>query len=288
VRLVSSEVSFPCNPARSRLSSQCGIKRQDVTKTDGSTKPKAPSYALFISLQNSLLLHYTVMCPPSDLAIAKAQDANDGAYMHLFEPSLNTQISKTAYAHAAELLHPAILNHSIRVYHYADALAKHESSKYFVDLHQRDLLFTACLFHDIGTAQDYDGSQRFEVEGADAAVKFLTSFGVGGAEAHEVWTAIACHTSPGIAERIGELARLVRMAVITDFGRKSEGSEVLRSLKEQLEARYERAGVERVLGDAVVEQAKRRPEKAPKVSWPHAMYTAWLAEPEWDGVNKAF
>jgi hypothetical protein len=43
-----------------------------------------------------------------------------------------------------------------------------------------------------------------------------------------------------------------------------------------------------VLGDAVVEQAKLNPEKAPKVSWPHAMYSAWLAEPKWKGVNKAF
>jgi hypothetical protein len=167
-------------------------------------------------------------------------------------------------------------------------LAKHTLSKYFTDVHHRDLLFTACLFHDIGTAQKYDGSQRFEVEGADAAVKFLFTHGIGAAEAHDVWTAIACHTSPGIAERIGELSRLVRVAVITDFGRKSAEWEVLQSLREQLEVRYERAGIEKVLGDAVVEQAKRKPEKAPKVSWPHAMYAASLAEPDWDGVNKAF
>jgi len=63
---------------------------------------------------------------------------------------------------------------------------------------------------------------------------------------------------------------------------------MLQPLREQLEVRYERAGIEKVLGDAVVEQAKRKPEKAPKVSWPHAMYAAALAEPEWDGVNKAF
>ncbi|KAI4952278.1 hypothetical protein J4E91_003740 [Alternaria rosae] len=210
------------------------------------------------------------MCPPSDLTIAKAKDADDGAYKHFPKHSLNTEVSKAAYAHAAELLHPAILNHSIRVYLYADALAKHESSKYFTDVHQRDLLFTACLFHDIGTTQSYDGPQRFEIEGADAAVKFLSKCGV------------------GIAESIGELSRLVRIAVITDFGRKDGEYEVLQPLTEELEARWGRAGIERVLGDAVVEQAKRKPEKAPKVSWPGAMYAAWLVEPEWDGINKAF
>jgi HD superfamily phosphohydrolase YqeK len=228
------------------------------------------------------------MCPPSDLTITKSHDADGGAYTHLSKYSLNTKISEAAYAHATELLHPAILNHSIRVYLYADALAKHAFSKYSTDVHCRDLLFTACLFHDIGTTQKYDGPQRFEVEGADAAVKFLTSCGVNRAEAHDVWTAIACHTSPGIAEKISELSRLVRIAVVTDFGRKGADWEVLESMTDELEARYGRAGIEKVLGDAVVEQAKRKPEKAPKVSWPHAMYAAWLAEPEWGGVNKAF
>ena len=42
------------------------------------------------------------------------------------------------------------------------------------------------------------------------------------------------------------------------------------------------------MGDAVVEQAIKRPEKAPKVSWPRVMYEAHLEEPEWEGVNKAF
>ncbi|CAG5163360.1 uncharacterized protein ALTATR162_LOCUS6419 [Alternaria atra] len=228
------------------------------------------------------------MCPPSDLAITGARDSDDETYPRLLECSPNTDISKAAYTHAADLLHTAVLNHSIRVYLYANALAKHTSSKYFTDVHHRDLLFTACLFHDMGTTQKYDGSQRFEVEGADAAVRFLFTHGVEGADAHDVWTAIACHTSPGIAERIGELSKLVRIAVITDFGRKSADWEVLESLREQLEVRYERVGIEKVLGDAVVEQAKRKPEKAPKVSWPHAMYVASLAEPEWDGVNKAF
>jgi hypothetical protein len=37
-----------------------------------------------------------------------------------------------------------------------------------------------------------------------------------------------------------------------------------------------------------VNQTKGRPEKAPKVSWPHAMVKAWEAEPGWEGVNKAF
>jgi HD superfamily phosphohydrolase YqeK len=228
------------------------------------------------------------MCPPSDLAITTSHSASSRTPLDIESIIPQTSVSTGAYAHAASLLHPSILNHSIRVYLYAKALALHTSSKYSTDISQHDLLFTACIFHDIGTTPKYDGPQRFEVEGADAAVQHLLQYGVSEADAHEVWTAIACHTSPGIAERIGDLSKIVRIAVVTDFGRKSAVSNVLEPLRRELEARFERRGIEKVLGDAVVEQAKSRPEKAPKVSWPHAMFTAWEAEPEWEGVNKAF
>ncbi|EMD95415.1 hypothetical protein COCC4DRAFT_29177 [Bipolaris maydis ATCC 48331] len=228
------------------------------------------------------------MCPPSDLASAAVRETGGVPDHYPFEASLDTPISKAAYTHAASILHPSILNHSIRVFKYADEIAKHTSSKYFTDPHQRDLLFTACLLHDIGTTQEYNGPQRFEVEGADAAVKHLSHFGVSKEDAHCVWTAIACHTSPGIAERIGELSRIVRIAVITDFRRIVTEWSMLEAMRERLEAQHERVGIEKVLGDAVVEQAKMDPRKAPKVSWPHAMYAAWLADPDWDGVNKAF
>lgn len=178
----------------------------------------------------------------------------------------------------------------MRVYLYASTLATHTQSAYTsTNTASHDLLFTACLLHDIGTVAAYDGPQRFEVEGADAAVQFLSQFpSVSDAERHEVWTAIACHTSPQIAERIGELARLVRVAVVTDFGRKSVEWAVLEPRREELEGEFERGGIEKVLGDAVVEQAVRRPEKAPMVSWPGVMYKAHLAEPEWGGVNRMF
>lgn len=228
------------------------------------------------------------MCSPIDLSNCGVREANGESTTHSFESFVDTPISRSAYAHTAKILHPSIFNHSLRVFKYADELARQKDSRYFTDPHHRDLLFTACLFHDVGTTQECNGPQRFEVEGADAAVVHLSSFGVNEADAHDVWTAIACHTSPGIAERIGELSRLVRIAVVTDFGRKSEEWETLQPLRERLEAQHERAEIEKILGDAVVEQAKLRPDKAPKVSWPHAMHSAWLAEPEWKGVNKAF
>jgi HD superfamily phosphohydrolase YqeK len=226
------------------------------------------------------------MCPPSSLTPSASTASSVPIETANVVPE--TQVSLAAYAHASGLLAPSILNHSIRVYLYATALAKHTKSVYISDPAKHDLLFTACLFHDIGTTDTYDGPHRFEVEGADAAVKHLSQFDVNEQDKHGVWTAIAIHTSPHIAERIGELSKLVRLAVITDFGRRSEAWYVLEPMRERLEADFERSDIERVLGDAVVEQAKERPGKAPMVSWPGVMYKAYLTEPEWNGVNKAF
>jgi len=226
------------------------------------------------------------MCPPSSLTDLPSSGRT--TQIDTLNVIPETRISQAAFSHASSLLAPSILNHSIRVYLYATTLAKHTDSAYISDTAKHDLLFTACLFHDIGTTSNYDGPFRFEIEGADAAVKHLSQYTVSEQEKHDVWTAIACHTSPQIAERIGELSRLVRLAVITDFGRKSDAWEVLEPLRERLESDFERGGIEKVLGDAVVEQAKQRPEKAPKVSWPGMLLKAAEAEPEWDGVNKAF
>ncbi|KAF2799022.1 hypothetical protein K505DRAFT_321462 [Melanomma pulvis-pyrius CBS 109.77] len=225
------------------------------------------------------------MCPPSAFALSDADATAPVPGTETFVPS--TDISRSVYKHAASLLSPAILNHSIRVYLYAKIIADHKKSAYAHD-EKHDLLFAACLFHDIGTTSEYNGAQRFEVEGGDAAVKHLTGLGVSEEHAHEVWMAISLHTSAGIAERINELTTIVREAILFDFGRSQGNAEVLAKSRETFEGQFARLGIEKVLGDAVVGQAVKMPNKAPSASWPGVLYRAHLAEPEWDGINKAF
>ncbi|KAL0572497.1 hypothetical protein V5O48_009462 [Marasmius crinis-equi] len=224
------------------------------------------------------------MCPPS--SFPTAESTTPSAINTDFVPP--TDIAQAAFKTSSHVA-PSILNHSIRVYLHASALAKSSDSVYALTNNpaKHDLLFTACILHDIGTCDTYDGPQRFEVEGADGAVALLRSFQVDEKDIHDVWVAIAIHTSAGIAERIHELARLVREAVLIDFGKLLGGDEVV-ELKKQVEEAYPRLGVEKELGNSVVGQAVRRPGKAPPASWPGILYRSHLAEPEWKGVNKAF
>lgn len=175
--------------------------------------------------------------------------------------------------------HPAILNHSLRTYLHAERAAAP------LDLHpdtdyDPEELFVACVLHDIGTADAYNGPQRFEVEGADAATAFLAARDIPAAARTRVWEAIALHTSPGIAERLGPLTRLTRAGVLADFAPRRTAA------ARALEADLPRLDIERHLTEAVVRQALATPTKAPPASWPGSLLQAHKANPELP--NRAF
>jgi HD domain len=176
--------------------------------------------------------------------------------------------------------HPSILNHSVRTFMHAERAATPLGLAVDAD-YDRAELFVACVLHDIGTAAVHDGPQRFEVEGADAAADFLASWEVPPQARQRVWEAIALHTSPGIAERMGPLTRLTRAGVVADFTAPADARRDLESLLPRLD-------VERHLGDAVVRQAVRNPAKAPRATWPGGLLRAHLADPHRAGVNPAF
>ncbi|KIW94740.1 uncharacterized protein Z519_04717 [Cladophialophora bantiana CBS 173.52] len=178
----------------------------------------------------------------------------------------------------------SIVHHSLRVYLFAKWLAEREKSEWA----DSDLLFVACICHDLGATQAHNGPQRFEVEGADAAAEFLRRQGKSEAEVHEVWTAVALHTSPGIAERITPLARLVRLGVLIDFRPATRSSLGAAAYAEAIEAKLPRMEIEKILGDAVVQQAVQNPAKAPAASWPNNLYKAYLENPGWTGINRGF
>ena len=158
---------------------------------------------------------------------------------------------------------PSVLNHSIRTHGYAllhaEKLGLTAGSDY-----DADLLFVACVLHDLGASDAYDGPQRFEVEAADAAAALMAEYDRSAADVDAVWQAIALHTSPGIAERRGPVPMLTRLGVRTDFFTLQIPDEV----RAATEREYPRLGLDHELGELIVAQALRQPEKARGSSWP--------------------
>lgn len=155
-----------------------------------------------------------------------------------------------------------VANHSIRSYLFARLLARHEGLVIGRDVGEQ-ALFAACVLHDIGLTDRGNGSQRFEVDGADSAVAILAPLGVPDSECSLIWEAIALHTSPGIAERRGPLAYLTRAGVGADF---RGPAAVTDDEAGAIHDAYPRLEMTTSLVDAIVGQAHANPVKAPRYS----------------------
>ncbi|MBE1502447.1 hypothetical protein H4696_009547 [Amycolatopsis lexingtonensis] len=155
-----------------------------------------------------------------------------------------------------------IVEHSIRSFLFARLVAEQEGSVHDA-AYDEDLLFAACVLHDLGLGTLAAGEARFEVEGADLAASVLTEHGVPAADVDRVWEAIALHSCLGVADRRGVLTYLTHKGVFIDAGRFGDiDAAGLRPVY----AAYPRPADHRFLEDAIVEHAARSEAAAPPYS----------------------
>src|SRR6476620_11517993 len=80
-----------------------------------------------------------------------------------------------------------------------------------------ELLYVGAMFHDVGLTQQYrDSMLRFEIDGANAAEKFLRDRGYDDSVVRKVWLSIALHTTPDVPEFLDPEIALVTAGVETD------------------------------------------------------------------------
>lgn len=80
-----------------------------------------------------------------------------------------------------------------------------------------ELLYIGAMFHDMGIMDKYASeTERFEVDGANAARAFLTSYNVSERDVDDVWDSIALHTTPGIPQHKRPTVALVTAGVEMD------------------------------------------------------------------------
>jgi hypothetical protein len=59
-----------------------------------------------------------------------------------------------------------------------------------------EVLYIACILHDLGLTERYQGKLPFEIQGAQAAKSFLIEHSYAADKAEMVWDGIAMHPSP--------------------------------------------------------------------------------------------
>jgi HD domain len=105
-----------------------------------------------------------------------------------------------------------LFNHSSRVYYFGALAGERRGLKF-----DRELLYAGAMFHDVGLVPKYSSAtERFEVDGANAARTFLQQRGIRTGDIDLVWTAIALHTTPGIPQHMHPIVALVTAGVEMD------------------------------------------------------------------------
>ncbi|WP_454191039.1 HD domain-containing protein [Paenibacillus sp. Marseille-Q7038] len=148
-----------------------------------------------------------------------------------------------------------IWNHSNRVYLFGAIKGLQDQLSF-----DYELLYVSALFHDLGLTPTYSSpDKRFEVDGANAAREFLSTYNLDKEKIQLVWDSIALHTTIGIAEykesNVSLLYHGVGMDVMGDnFDQYNE------EIRKTIVAKFPRGNFKHDILKAFYEGFKHKPE----------------------------
>ncbi|MDV7090510.1 HD domain-containing protein [Rhodococcus opacus] len=124
----------------------------------------------------------------------------------------DSTLAREATELVREAASPLLFDHSRRVYIWGALRGAADGLQF-----DPELLYVGAMFHDLGLTDRFRRTdQRFEIDGADEARRFLHSHSIAGDEADRVWTAIALHTTPEIPLHMSAEVALVTRGVELD------------------------------------------------------------------------
>lgn len=150
---------------------------------------------------------------------------------------------------------PLVYGHCRRVYVFGALRGQRDGVHY-----DPELLYVGAMFHDLGLTEKYRrDDQRFEIDAADEARKFLKSHGIADEAANRIWTAIALHTTPEIPLHMPAEIALVTRGVENDV--MGVGYETLtEEQREAVLAAHPREDFKSGILEAFTEGLRHRPE----------------------------
>jgi hypothetical protein len=128
-------------------------------------------------------------------------------------PLADSAMCRKATELARACYEPYLFNHAMRTYFFGALVGK--SAKMNFDL---ELLYLGCILHDIGLTSRFMGDRPFEIEGAEAARKFLEGQGLSKARSAIVWDGIALHAQAASEFKRPEIALVAEGAGVDVVG----------------------------------------------------------------------
>jgi hypothetical protein len=103
---------------------------------------------------------------------------------------VDSKIARDATQLGREACPPYLFNHAIRTFLFASLIGRKLRQKF-----DDEVLYLACILHDLGLTERFEGELPFEIQGAEAAKEFLEQQTYPKDKTGIVWDGIAMHAS---------------------------------------------------------------------------------------------
>ena len=115
--------------------------------------------------------------------------------------------------HAQRLSEPYLFNHAMRSWLFAEAIGRAKGIDY-----DREVVAIGTVLHDIGLTASVSGPNRFEVNGADAALSFIRGKDLSDRRAQLIWDLVALNSTPSLALHKEPEVAVGTMGIGLDYG----------------------------------------------------------------------
>ena len=115
--------------------------------------------------------------------------------------------------HAKRLSEPYLFNHAMRSWLFAETIGRVKGIKY-----DREVVAIGTILHDIGLTGSVSGPNRFEVNGANAALSFIKGDGLSERRAQLIWDLVALNSTPSLALHKEPEVAVGTMGIGLDYG----------------------------------------------------------------------
>jgi HD domain len=104
---------------------------------------------------------------------------------------VDSEIARLATEVSRKQSPPYLFNHAVRTFLFGSLMGRATGQKF-----DEEVLYLACILHDLGLTERFEGDQPFEIQGAEAAKHFLEEHAYAKEKIGLVWDGIAMHVSP--------------------------------------------------------------------------------------------
>jgi len=152
------------------------------------------------------------------------------------------------------LSEPYLFNHAMRSWLFAETIGQIKKIDY-----DREVVAIGAVLHDIGLTASVSGPNRFEVNGADAALSFIKGKGLSDRQAQLIWDLVALNSTPSLALHKEPEVAVGTMGIGLDYG--GFGVESLPAAAvERILGAFPRLKMKQQFADACCQLVKARPE----------------------------